>query len=213
MELEQALREFYTRYQGIGLFSTGARVVDFEGVLYNVDGSRRDPKIGKNWKGLLLRSGINGDCYATTPLPDGVKPHTHPQFKVGGHMTPSAVGYVEPGGICYIMPLCSWHNSKWRDRKPFEHEETRMLELSGYMEGELAATFLARTPGGPEYRLVSVEGDALTNRAFEVPQIHLSNAHRDLGAVNPALPRTYLRFRQIVEDGSVRFVIDDARLP
>jgi len=128
-------------------------------------------------------------------------------------MTPDETGLVEQGEICYLMPLCKWHNSTSRNRTPFEHTETSMLELSGYMQSDLAVTFLARMPGDAEYRLVSVEGDALSSRAIEAPQIHLFNAHRDTGAADPALPRTYLRFRRVEEGGLVKFVIDDARLP
>ena len=212
MEIEQALSEFYTRHRDTELFSTGLRVVDYAGFLYNIEGSSPDPRIDRlMWKQLLIRNGIEEDCYVTDPLPDGET--SHADFSVGGHMTPSDIGHVEPGGICYLMPLCHWHNNPARNRTPFEHTATRMLELSGYMEGDLAATFEARRPGGPQYRLVSVEGDALTSRAIEEPMVTISNVHRDTGVTNPALPSTYLRFRRVEEGGEVRFVIDDARLP
>lgn len=208
---ELTLREFHKRYHEIGLFSTGAKEVDYKGVLYNITGSSRDPRIGDSWKQLLLSSGINGNCYVTNPPAEGGT--SHPNFNVGGHMTPSPLGYAKPGGICYLMPLCKWHNSTARDKTPFEHYETRMLELSGYLEGELAATFEARMPGDAEYRLVSVKGDALISQAIDAPLLNLMNVHRDTGVADPALPQTYLLFRQVKKGDSVRFVIDDARLP
>ena len=213
MAIETALRRFYGLNEGIGLLSTGARVVPYEGVLYNVVGSTDDPDIdGASWKQLLIRNGINGDCYVTDPLPDRAGT-SHPGFDVGGHMTPSSDGQVARGETCYLMPLCKWHNSTQRDGTPFEHEETTMLELSGFMEGELAATFAARMPGDAEYRLVSVDGDTLSSRAIEAPLVDLFNVHRDTGVAAPGLPSTYLRFRRVEEGGVVRFVIDDVRLP
>ena len=202
--IEQALRDFAIRYRDIGLFSTGARVVHYEDVLYNVEGSTGDPDIdGANWRELLISYGIDGDCYVTAPLPDR-EGTTHPRFMVGGHMTPNADGHVPIGAICYLMPLCKWHNSPGRNRTPFEHEETEMLELSGFMEGDIAATFAARMPGDAAFRLVSVEGDAVTARAIDEPPLQLLNA-------GPALPASYLVFRQVEEGGVVRFVIEDAR--
>ena len=202
--IEQALKDFASRYQGIGLFSTGAKIVDYAGVLYNVEGSTADPDIdGANWKELLIRNGIDGDCYVIDPMPDR-DGTSHPGFNVGGHMTPSADGHVPSGGICYLMPLCKWHNSTTRDGTPFEHEQTQMLELSGFMEGDIAATFTARMSGDAAYRLVSVEGDDVTARAMDEPQLHLFNA-------GLALPASYLVFRRVEEGGVVRFVITEAR--
>ena len=86
------------------------------------------------------------------PLPPGGT--THPGFSVGGHVTPNADGNVPTGGDCYLMPLCSWHNSTARDGQVFQHTQTQMLELSGYMQGEPAATFLARMPGEAPLSLV-----------------------------------------------------------
>lgn len=202
--IEQALRDFAIRYQDVGLFSTGAKLVNFEGVIYNVQGSTHDPDIdGANWKRLLINYGVDGDCYVTAPSPDR-DGTSHPGFNVGGHMTPNPDGRVPLGGICYLMPLCKWHNSTRRDGTPFEHEETVMLELSGFMEGDLAATFAARMPGDAAFRLVSVEGDVVTARAIDEPPLHLFNA-------GPAVPASYLVLRQVEEGGVVRFVIEDAR--
>ena len=204
--IEQALRDFASRYHGIGLFSTGATALDYDGVLYNVEGSTGDPDIdGANWKKLLITKGIDGDCYVTDPLPDR-DGTSHPGFNVGGHMTPNANGRVPLGGTCYLMPLCKWHNSTRRDGTAFAHEKTRMLKLSGYMEGDLAATFAAREIGDAPYRLVSVEGDGVVARTLDQPPLHLFNA-------GFAPPASYLVFRRVEKDGVVGFKIEEARFP
>lgn len=201
---EQALQDFADRYRGIVLLSTGARVVNYEGVLYNVQGSSDDPDIdGANWKELLIRNGIESPCYVTNPLPDR-NGTSHPDFQVGGHMTTNADGHVPVGGTCYLMPLCKWHNSKGRDGTPFAHKETRMLKLSGYMEGDIAATFAARMPGEAAFRLVSVKGDGLTAHAFDEPQLRVFKAR-------PDAPKSYVVFRRVEAGGVVGFVIEDAR--
>lgn len=203
--IEQALKNFATRYRGVELFSTGSKVVHYEGVLYNVEGSTDDPDIdGLNWKRLLIRNGIDGDCYVTDPLPDR-DGTSHPGFNVGGHMTSNSDGHVEHGGFCHLMPLCKWHNSTRRDGTPFEHEETKMLKLTGYMEGDLAVTFAARSPDAAAYRLVSVEGDALAARPVDEPQLH----HFKARAAAADLPTNYLLFRRVEEGGEVRFVIEE----
>jgi hypothetical protein len=207
--IEQALKDFATRYKGIELLSTGADRVSYSGVLYNVSGSSTDPEIDSGgWKKLLISKGIDGDCYVTDPLPDR-DGTSHPGFDVGGHMTTNADGHVTRGGISYLMPLCKWHNSKGRDGIPFEHDETEMLKLTGYMLGDLALTFAARLPGDDAFRLVSLEGDALAARPIGTPKLRLFSA-RDTGL---AMPRSYLLFRKVQEDGEVRFVIDDASFP
>lgn len=205
--IEQAFKNFAARYQGSKLFSTGFKVVNYEGVIYNVEGSTDDPDIdGDSWKELLIKNGINGDCYVTSPLPDQ-DGTSHPGFNVGGHMTPNDDGHVVNGGTCFLMPLCKWHNSTHRDGTPFEHEETKMLELSGYMEGDIAFTFAARLPGDAIYRLVTLEGDALAARPIDALKLHLFDAR----GATPAPPPNYILFRQVEEEGAVRFVIEDAR--
>jgi hypothetical protein len=207
--IEQALKDFATRYKGIGLLSTGSDRVRYTGVLYNVSGSSADPKIdGLGWRKLLISKGIDGDCYVTDPLPDE-DGTSHPGFDVGGHMTPNADGHVSLGGDSYLMPLCKWHNSTARDGIPFEHDETEMLVLRGYMQGDLALTFAARLPGDDPFRLVSLEGDAMAAAPIGTPKLRLFSA-RD---TTPSLPRSYLIFRKVEEDGEVRFVIDDANFP
>lgn len=143
------VREFLKRYSGIGLKSTGAQLVDYAGKLYNVKGSTEDPKavdgsIGTSWKRLFDKYADFSDacCYVTSPLPGEAS--NHPNFAVGGHMTPNRSGVVEPGGSTYLMPLCKWHNSTLRDGVAFSHIKTKMLKLTGFMEGDSAITFSLR---------------------------------------------------------------------
>ena len=137
----QFLAKFVERWGDAELYSTGADLVNFSGPLYNVDGSSPDPKLnGESWKGLLLDRGINTPCYVANETPDG---NSHPRFSVGGHMTPNPDGQVATGADSYLMPLCSWHNSKARDGVPFTLNRTWMLKLSGFLQSEIAATFMA----------------------------------------------------------------------
>ncbi|MDH4414988.1 MAG: hypothetical protein QE484_16895 [Rhizobium sp.] len=208
----QALAEFAERYSGIHVESTGATPVNYAGILYNVDGSSGDPDIGGyTWKGLLQAYGINGPCYVTAPLPGGAS--THPQFNVGGHMTTNADGSVQFGGYCYLMPLCSWHNSKARDEVPFQHALTSMLQLSGYMQGDLAATFLARMPGDAPVRIVGAEGKTLTLQATDSTTLSQAMAADVTESLPIILPEHYLVFRQVREPGRMRYVIEAASLP
>lgn len=147
------VRAFVRRYAGAELLSTSAELVHSSDLLYNVTGSTEDPRaveghVGVSWKQLLNRfDGFSAaSCYVTDPVPE--EPSSHPQFLVGGHMTPDSSGQVEIGGVSYLMPLCKWHNSTARDGTPFEHEETRMLKLMGFMEGDTPLTFAARLTGG-----------------------------------------------------------------
>lgn len=150
-QIDQLLR-FVEHSGDVTIKSTGAEVVTFAGVLYNVDGSSPDPEIeGKNWKELLISRGIDGNCYVTNDTPTG---NTHPNFGVGGHMTPNSDGRVELGADSYLMPLCHWHNNKSRDGTAFEHAETKMLKLSGFLEYEVAATFQARLPSSERHTIV-----------------------------------------------------------
>ena len=140
---------FIERYHGIGLLSTGAKLVDYGGELYNVKGSTEDPKAidgsrGASWKRLFDRYADFSEesCYVTSPLPNEAS--NHPEFAVGGHMTPNSLGIVEAGGVSYLMPLCKWHNSTARDGTAFSHTKTKMLKLTGFMVGDSAITFALR---------------------------------------------------------------------
>jgi hypothetical protein len=156
------IRLFIKRYAGIGLFSTGAELVDFTDVLYNVTGSTHDPREvpeneGMTWKKLLINLAdlAEADCYVTNDAPN--KESSHPDFSVGGHMTPNSTGVVAVGGTSYLMPLCKWHNSTSRDGVAFEHTETKMLKLTGFMEGDSAVTFALRLPAEEPYSLLYLD--------------------------------------------------------
>ena len=59
-------------------------------------------------------------------------------------MTKDITGQVPNGGSCYLMPLCSWHNSTARNGVAFKHTKTEMLLLTGYMNCDTALTFSLR---------------------------------------------------------------------
>lgn len=165
---KQLLSNFLDQWGQVELFSTGSQLVNYSGVLYNVDGSSDDPGInGESWKGLLISNGINSPCNVANDTPDG---NSHPNFSVGGHMTPNSDGRVEVGADTYLMPLCSWHNSKARDSIPFKLSRTLMLKLSGFMQGELAATFLARLPSEKRHAVVYSGSDKIMSANLSGPE-------------------------------------------
>lgn len=199
----QLLSDFVNHYQDVKLQSTGYQVVTYRGVLYNVEGSSDDPEIGGSWKKLLLRNGITGACYVAAPLPHD-SGTSHPSFAVGGHMTPNRMGRVDRGGNCYLMPLCQWHNSTRRNRIAFHLRTQQILELSGYMQGDLYATFLARQADPAPLRLVTLEKGNLIVQKF-------NSSKRRLLDIPPT--EAALLFRRIEENGRVQFVIEDATIP
>lgn len=143
-------QEFVNRHSTAKLFSTGAKKIEFTGDLYNVSGSTTDPKEvpghkGSSWKKLLIEVAELKDssCYVTEPPPEG-KGKSHPGFNVGGHMTENSDNTVT-NGICQLMPLCSWHNNKAQNELKYSVSKKVMVELTGYMEGDTAATFLSRS--------------------------------------------------------------------
>ena len=141
------LVDFIRRNKRVGFFSTSAKVVNVYSDVYNVSGSTKDPKIGgKSWKQLLISHGINNDCYVTNQKPPSGT--SHKNFSVGGHVTDNLNGVIAIGDITYLMPLCYWHNSTSRDGHNFNHTETEMLELAGFMQGDTGTTFMARLSDG-----------------------------------------------------------------
>ena len=146
------IRNFIDEYQKIEPLSTGHEVVNYSGELFNVDGSTGDPEEvegheGSSWKNLLINAAelSSSSCYVTNEEPPSGT--SHPNFSVGGHMTPNSDGIVPVGGETYLMPLCKWHNHPARNGKRFQHTESRMILLKGYMQGELAVTFDMRRKG------------------------------------------------------------------
>ncbi len=207
----QLLIDFVRRHEGTRLLSTHADVVEFSGVLFNVDGSSDDPEIdGHNWRSLLRDRGIDGECYVTNIQP--LRQTSHPKFSVGGHMTVNQDGSVPVGGECYLMPLCSWHNNKARDGMAFEHTETRMLKLFGYMEQEPHATFSARMASDEEFALVP-----LTDRGgaglLSPPQLGNQPAAMLDQIAGQDGSEFFVLLRQCEEDGQTFYRIDDAKLP
>lgn len=206
------LREFVKKWDGVELFSTGATLVNFTKDLYNVDGSSDDPKInGLAWKKLLIDRGVDGDCYVTNVKPP--QKSSHPDFSVGGHMTTNSDGSVAVGGVCYLMPLCSWHNSKARDGKAFSHEKTSMLKLTGFMQGDIAATFKARLNDGDVYSVVYPSDSELETQGL--PAINFANImdFRLQKQATNGLPPHYVLFKRNEDNGRVYYVIEDAKLP
>ncbi len=191
------------------LRSTGATVVNFASNLYNLEGSTDDPKrvpdhLGVAWKQLLIDYGIadTSPCYVTNAGAEG----SHPAFSVGGHMTTNSDGTPPAGGICYLMPLCFWHNNTSRDRVSFTHTATQMLQLSGYMQGELAATFRMRLPSLEPYAILyfTNEGWKTKNLSNEHVQRLGRGASRALGGGEPA--SYYLLFRRDPDTHALTYV-------
>jgi hypothetical protein len=205
--LDQFVREF-----GVStILSTGARVVDYAGVLYNVKGSTPDPHVdGKHWKRLLQSNGISGNCFADTPAARAGS--SHPGFSVGGHVTPNLDGSVPEGGNCYLMPLCYWHNGKANDGKAFQHQQTRMLELSGYMRGEPAATYLARMSGAAPLSLVFLGDEGLSYRNIADEPDSAANTLTSIHSASLAGVGQFVLLRRNSDGETVTYTIEDARV-
>jgi len=151
LDSDSLVRNWLDQATGPMLYSTGSAVTYFTGVLYNISGSTDDPPEvvacpGCSWKELLVTAAdlAEARCYVegnTAPATS-----SHDLFSVGGHMTLNESGLVETGNDCFLMPLCSWHNSTHRNGVPFTVTNKRLLRLKGYMQGEAFSTFSARMP-------------------------------------------------------------------
>jgi hypothetical protein len=204
-EQRDLLAAFADRWGEVELYSTGSQLINYPGVLYNVDGSSDDPQIsGESWKGLLIANGINAPCYVTNETPNG---NSHPKFSVGGHMTPNPDGKVEFGADSYLMPLCSWHNSKARDGVPFTHTNTLMLKLSGFMEGEIAATFMARLPSEKRHSIVYSGGDSPMCKDLSEPEAAAAIDGRISDDVLGCHPNDFILMERVTHDDDTRYVI------
>jgi hypothetical protein len=210
-EATDRLSQFTAKFAGLNIQSTSAAVVDYSGDLYNVNGSTPDPKIdGKTWKRLLQFHGISGACFADTPAaPPG---SSHPAFSVGGHVTPNASGDVPTGSSCYLMPLCYWHNGKGNDGKVFHHAQTRMLELFGYMQGEPAATYLARMGGAAPMSLVYVKQGGLSYRQIAAPSASPADMLRQAVGEDEEIPGRFVLLARQGEGSGATYTIAESEL-
>lgn len=199
--------------------STGATVVSSSpNPIYNVDGSSDDPKIhGDSWKKLFVavmaKAGAfyPNNCFVspTSPAHD-----SHPGFRLGGHMTQNQNGSAT-GGTCYLMPLCSWHNSKARDGVPFVPVQPTMVQLTGYLLAEPAALFAARLDGEAAHALVyGTELDEVDFRGLdEAPELEREKLFENASVSGEdGKPDTYVHLRRIETEGRTAYEIVDRRL-
>lgn len=203
---DQAIAAFLQVNQGKQLESTFSQVVEVQEDLYNVRGSTPDPKIdGLAWKRLLIHHGIDAkECYVTHPPTTG---KTHPAFSVGGHMTSNADGIVPVGEESYLMPLCHGHNQP-SNHDRFRHRETRMLKLHGFMQTDVAITFIARMNKNSDFIIIRKVGDQLWDIAppRETSAEMKNQALRESG-------KPYVLFRKVIsQDGQTRFEIESAKI-
>ena len=222
-ELQQlkAVIEWVERRDGPPIIeSTGAQVVKTSpNPIYNVDGSSDDPKIhGDSWKRLFIA--VMAKAGATYPDACFVSPtapahDSHPGFRLGGHMTQNPNGTVS-GGTCYLMPLCSWHNSKARDGVPFVPIQSTMVQLTGYLLAEPAALFAARLDGTARQALVygtalgDVDFASLDDDADLMGHTKLFENASISG--HDKKPDTYVRLRRIEHDGRTAYEIVESRI-
>ncbi len=193
------------------LKSTGASIINYSGVIYNVDGSTDDPhqipgSIGYNWKKLLIQYGIgiglDNKCYVSDPLPNSES--SHPSFSVGGHMTDNPDGIVEKGGISYLMPLCKWHNSTARNGVPFSLNNDVILELTGYMESESAAMFALRLPSDKPYAALKLVDGGWN--PVNLSESELINRGNKKMIESEVAPEYYILFERNSTDYSLTYV-------
>jgi|GEM_PF-6517005 len=199
--------------KSVKIESTFATVVYPPSTLYNVQGSTYDPKhipgaSGYSWKQLLIYYGIgvpgNADdcCFAISPPAPGGS--THPQFLVGGHMTTSSNGVVPVGGICYLMPLCKWHNSTNRDGIPFTPLHKPILELYGYMQAEPAALFKMRLPSEERFAVIRIKDGSWISENLSENSMNLFEARSKNKAADA--DDHYFLFERDKEDNSLTLV-------
>ena len=209
-EQKHFLTTFVDRWTNVELYSTGAQLVNFSGPLYNVDGSSSDPNVNnESWKGLLLSHGIDAPCYVSNETPSG---NSHPSFSVGGHMTTDAEGQVETGDDTYLMPLCSWHNSKARDGVAFHLERTLMLKLSGFMQSEIPATFMARLPSEKRHSIVYTAGDSIRYANLSEPEADAARNRCLSEDVLSCKPKEFVLLERIQQDEITRYRVKSSSI-
>ena len=212
---EEQLRRFVETVGGGIVESTFyAKTTSGPSKLYNVRGSTPDPYPQKptkvtGWKSLLLSQGIGAPCYASAPLPAPGKGKSHPGFDVGGHMTTAADGSVATGGSCYLVPLCSWHNGRYNTAQ-FTMRSTTMLVLSGYMQADTSATFLARLGGVAEHAVVYVSDDGPAYEYLAESPLEADHAPLLHGCKSEGLPAHHVVFRREEFEGRMVYRITHA---
>jgi hypothetical protein len=208
------LREFVSRFGDKRLMSTSANVVTYTAALYNVIGSTHDPKIPgyPSWTYLLQQLGIgvgtNDHCYVDPQTSD----HSHPAFQVGGHMTPNMDGTVPPSNICYLMPLCKWHNGKGNNHVAFAHSLTQILELHGYMTSEPAATFMARLSGQAPAALVFAADEGLKFQTLSDEDFTRLQSGSLADAIGPHVPENHIVLRRREDGKGLFYTVEQTRL-
>lgn len=209
----EILSDFVEKHGQAGVQSTGSKVVTYSGTLYNVIGSTSDPKIGGSWKTLLTNNGIgtgsNNHCYVTNNTNPGGS--SHPQFDVGGHVTPNSSGSVATGGTCYLMPLCSAHNGHAQDHTAFSHP-SKILQLTGYMQGELAETFMARLPSEEPLSIIYESVDGWKNQSLSADEWGARNTMKLHDTASAGLPPRYVIFRKEIRNGEIFHVVEASNL-
>lgn len=211
------LASFADRFASLRITSTGAAILDIPDIMYNVKDSTDDPKIDKlKWKQLLITMSakstgctITQACYADTPKADSGS--SHAKFSVGGHVTTDPSGKVKKGGVCYLMPLCSWHNSTARDEEAFNHAHTCMLQLSGYMQSEPFETFMARIDGAAPAAIVYAGEGGLESRPLANPERETAKALGLARVGGDRLPESFVILHRAHEDGETFYRIADSR--
>lgn len=152
----EQMKKWMDQHPGPFIQSTGSKVIRYEGILYNVSGSTKDPDEVQGCKGCswidLLEKELPGSkakmCFVENSKAGKGTSHFKTGWKnvVGGHMTKNKDGHVEVGGTTYLMPLCKWDNSTCRNEEPFQVTDKNIVLLLGYMLPELYVTFAARLP-------------------------------------------------------------------
>ena len=214
VEPTAVLQDFVTRFGEQRLFSTQAKIVTYTDPLYNVIGSSGDPKIPgyPSWTYLLQQFGIgvgtNDHCYVDPQTPD----HTHPAFLVGGHMTPNKDGSVPSTDICYLMPLCKWHNGKGNNHVAFPHSLTQILELYGYMTSETAATFLARLSGQVPAALIFAEEQGLKFQTLSDEDFSRIKSGSVVDALGSGVADRHIVLRRREDRDGVYYTVDQVQL-
>lgn len=209
----QSLDRFVVENGGKIIESTSyAKTTSAPSPLYNVRGSTPDPYPPNvhGWKALLESEGFGAPCYATSPLPVPPKGPSHPGFDVGGHMTTDPNGAVANGGSCYLMPLCAWHNNS-HNTAAFTTRSSSMLVLNGYMQADIAATFLARLGGAAPYAVIYVAdgGPAFQTLETEPGSAGLAAPQGELA--DDGLPHHYVVLRREEAEGRPVYRIADSR--